>query len=246
MPDQPRSVPEFSVTHETTPRETVLAGFSMPGLAGLTAVDFLVDQLNLQERGHITVEGLSSITPFEAGVPHHPTRLFSRDDLDVTVLVGELFVPAWVGDPFSEAILDWTENSDVEEIAILSGIPIGHGPDDHRTYYIATPEYRDQHLVDADVPPMGRGFLDGINAALIQRGLDAPLDVGVYVTPVHAQTPDVEAAIRLVETAIDVYDLDVDASPLQAFAAEIQQYYGELADRMSARDEERPEDRMFM
>ncbi|WP_129113307.1 proteasome assembly chaperone family protein [Halegenticoccus tardaugens] len=241
-----RRTPEFHVSHEAVPSGTLLAGFSTFGLAGLTAVDYLVDHLDLRETGHITVDELPSITPFEGGKPRHHTRLFSRPDLDVTVLVGELFVPASVGKRFSDAVLDWTEANGVEEVAILSGVPVPHGPEDHRTYYIATDDYRENRLADADVPPMGNGFLDGTNAALVERGLSSPLGVCVYVTPVHAQIPDVDAAIRLLETVESVYGLGIDAAPLEDFAAEVEQYYGELANRMEARETDVPEDRMYM
>ena len=83
----------FDVVHEPTPPETLLAGFSEFGLAGLTAVHYLVDQLDLEETGHITAENLPSIAPFSGGVSRHHTRLLSRSDFDLTVLVSELFVP---------------------------------------------------------------------------------------------------------------------------------------------------------
>ncbi|MGQ4555313.1 PAC2 family protein [Halobellus sp. GM3] len=238
--------PEFTITHETEPSETLLAGFSSFGLAGLTAVDYLVDHLELEERGHLSADGLPTVTPFENGRPRHHTRLFSRDDLEVTVLVGELFVPVGVGEAFADTILEWTESNGVTDVAVLSGIPIPHGPDDHRTYYVATDDYRERRLVNSSVEPMGQGFLDGTNAALVERGLDSPLGVCTFVTPVHAQVPDVAAAIRLVETVEAVYDLDIDAGPLEAFAAEVEQYYAELFERMQTRDDELPEDRMYM
>lgn len=241
-----RRDPDFTVSHREEPSETLLAGFSAHGLAGLTAVDYLVDHLGLSERGHVSVEGLPSITPFEGGRPRHHTRLFSRDDLDATVLVGELFVPAPVGEQFCDAILDWTEANGVREVAVLSGVSIAHGPAEHRTYYIATDDYRERRLADASIPPMGNGFLDGVNAALVERGLNSPLGVGVYVTPVHQQVPDVEAAIRLVEAAAEVYDLDVDPEPLEGFADQVQQYYAELADRIEERRTEATDDRMYM
>lgn len=238
--------PNFRVTHDAQPGSTLLAGFSAFGLAGLTAVNYLVDRLDLHQTGHIAAEGLPSITPFEDGRPRHPIRLFSRPDLDVTVLVGELFVPVPVGPRFARAVLDWTEASGVEEVAVLAGVPVPHGPDEHRTYYVATDDYRESRLADAPLPPMGNGFLDGINAALIERGLDSPLGACVYVTPVHAQAPDVEASIRLVEAVDDVYGLGVDSEPLQQFADEVRQYYGELADRMERREAETSDDRMYM
>jgi len=177
MAASPRRDPDFTITHEAEPSETLLAGFSSFALAGLTAVDYLVDHLDLEEQGHLSAEGLPTVTPFEEGRPRHHTRLFSRDDLDVTILVGELFVPVGAGRAFADAILDWTEANGVRDVAILSGVPIPHGPEEHRTYYIATDDYRERYLADDPIPPMGRGFLDGTNAALIERGLDSPLGV---------------------------------------------------------------------
>ena len=237
---------DFRIEHQDDPSTALLCGFSAYGLAGLTAVDYLVDHLELEEYGYIRAEGLPSITPFEAGAPRHPIRLFSRSDLDITVLVGELFVPASLGEQFASDILTWTDNHQVKEIAIAAGIPVPHGPDGHQTYYVATEDYRERRLTDDTIPPMGSGFLDGTNAALIERGMDSSLGVGLFVTPVHAMAPDVDAAIRLVETIAAVYDLDVDATPLRAFADEVTQYYNELAQRIDERETDVPEDRMYM
>ena len=246
MFDNLTQTPDFTITTDGTPGETLLAGFSSFGLAGLTAVDFVVDQLELEQTGHLSVEGLPAMTPFQDGRPRHHTRLFSRDDLDVTVLVGELFVPAVAGGAFADAVLEWTARNGVGEIAVLSGVPIPHAPDEHLTYYVATDDYRERRLTDAEIPPMGRGFFDGTNGALVERGIDSSLGVCVYVTPVHAQVPDVDAAVRLVETAERVYGLGVDADPLEAFAVEVRQHYAELAQRLQEREAEMPEDRMYM
>lgn len=237
--------PRFEITHRTEPSTVLLAGFSQFGLAGLTAANYLVDQLELDEVGHVTVDQLPAITPFENGTPRHHTRFFSRDDLDVTVLVGELAVPLHATSPFADAIADWITANSVSEIAVLSGVPLPHGPDEHRVYYVATTDYQDARLRDTDLPGMGSGFLDGVNASLLAHGIDSPLAASVYVTPVHAQAPDVDAAIRLVETITDVYDLDVATDDLQRFADEVQQYYAELQDRLDQTTADQPEDRMF-
>jgi len=254
MPDAPEADPyrasadpSFTFSHDGTPSNTVIAGFSQFGLAGLTAVDYLVDHLDLEETGHVTTDNLPAITPFEHGRPRHHTRLFSRPGLDVTVLVGELFIPTTAADTFSHALLDWFDTNDVDEVAILSGVPLPHGPADHRTFYIATDDYHDHRLEDADVPPMGNGFLDGVNASIISRGMDTNLRTAVYVTPVHPQAPDVEAAIRLLDTTKQVYDLDVDTTELQDFAQQVSQHYANLSERVEAMEERQmPEDRMYM
>jgi uncharacterized protein len=94
---------------------------------------------------------------------------------------------------------------------------------------------------------MGRGFLDGVDGALMYRGIESDLRTAVFITPVHAQAPDVSAAIRLIETFDRVYDLGVDAGPLEEFARTIEQYYQDLAAHLETVDDRQvPEDRMYM
>ncbi len=246
MSSPPNQGATFDVRHEETPGDVLLCGFAEYGLAGLTAADYLVKQLELEQTGHVTAGELPAITPFENGRPRHHTRIFSSADGDISVLVGELFIPRQMAKPFSDSVLDWAERS-VEELAVLSGVPTAHGPEDHRTYFVATDDYREHRLADVDIQPMGGGFLDGVNAALVQRGLDTSLRVGVFATPAHAQTPDVEAALRLLDAAVRVYDLDIDLEPLESFAGEVQRYYTELAERMRREEPApQPEDRMYM
>lgn len=242
--------PSFTVTTDSEPdSETLLCGLSEFGLAGLTAADYLVEQLALEPVGHVTADGLPAITPFEAGTPRHHTRLFSRPDLEVTVLVGELLVPGHAAGPFAEGVLSWAEEAGVSEVVVLSGVPIAHGPDDHRPFYIASDGYqRARNLDAAGIQAMSGGYLDGFNGTVTARGLDSPLRTAVFTTPAHAQAPDAEAALRLLNAVLAVYDLDVDTGPLEGFAAEVSKHYEELAERMaeSTGDESMPEDRMYM
>jgi uncharacterized protein len=244
----PSGRPSFQITHETSPSERLIAGFSSFGLAGLTAVDFLVDQLGLEETGYISTEALPLITPFENGTPRHHTRLFSKPGLDVTIVVGELFVPPYAAEPFGNAILEYTEKEAVEEVVVLSGVPLAHAPEDHRPFYVASEDFQRTRLDgEHDIAPMPTGFLDGINGALMQRAVDSDLRTCVLTTPVHAQAPDVDASLRLLEALDAVYDLGVDTGPLEEFAAAVSRQYEELAARLETQREElAPEDRMYM
>lgn len=158
-------------------------------------------------------------------------------------------MPTWAAGGFSEAILDWTDRERVDEVTVLSGVPMPHTEDDHKTFHVATTDYHARRLASADsaVPGMRSGFLDGVNAALVERGMLSDLAVCVFVTPVHDRIPDVEAAIRLVDTVTDLYGLEVDTGPLEAFAADVETYYTELHERLqSMRDDPATQDRMFM
>ncbi|MFC7138328.1 proteasome assembly chaperone family protein [Halosimplex aquaticum] len=240
--------PAFDV-QETgeTDADALIAGFSEFGLAGLTAVDYLVQQLELTPAGRVTTPDLQTITPFDDGRPRHPVRLFAADGVDVAVLMSELFVPVAAARSFSDALLDWTAAADIGETVVVSGVQMPHAETDHRTYFVATDDYREARLADADVPPMASGFTDGVKASLLARGIDSPLRTCVYATPTHPQAPDAEAALRLVETVDDVYDLGVDTEPMKSFAADVEQHYQDLAARLEqAREEQQPEDRMYM
>ena len=244
--------PTFDVSSRASPSETLVVGFSELGLAGLTAADYLVTHLDLEQTGHIRVDEMPTVTPFADGTPRHHTRLYSRDDLDLTVLVGELFLPPSAADAFGQAVIQWTEANDIGETVSLSGVPIAHGPEEHVTYYIATEDYRERRLTDLEppVPAMGGGYLSGVNGALLSHGMETEVAACVYTTPVHQQTPDADAALRLLETLNRVYDLGVDLGPLEAFAEQVSEQYEELAARMAAAEEEAgaraPEDRMYM
>jgi uncharacterized protein len=245
-----QSAVSFDFRHEGPTADVLVAGFAQFGLAGLTAIDYLHEQLELEQRGRVLTRGIPTVTPFDAGRPRHHTRLFSADESPLTALVGELVVPVQVAPQFTEGLLDWVEESSIDEIVLLSGVPLQHGPDEHRTFYVASEDYEAHRLTDADVAPMGTGYLDGINGALLERGIETDLRVGVLVTPVHPQTPDVEAALRLLSATADIYDLDLEMDPLQAFADDVANYYAGLHSRMTdvetGSDRTLPEDRMFM
>ena len=239
---------EFSVEHEGAPPKSLVVGLSEFGLAGLTAANYLVEQLGLEKTGCITTESLPSITPFEDGRPRHHTRFFSSDDIDFTVLVGELFIPPDNAREFADAVMGWTEKGSVEEITLLSGIVAAHGPEQHDVFFVATDDYRKK--VEGTLEPMGGGFLEGVHADLLARGIDTTLSVGALVTPAHPPAQDVEAALRLINAFEEVHDIDVDTEPLEEHAREMKQHYKQLAERMENVQKESSrrvaEDRAYM
>lgn len=246
MVSEPSPSPRFTMCHSEEPPTTLVVGFAEFGLAGLTAVDYLVDQRELNQTGHLEATSLPTITPFANGRPRHHTRLFSDGDWLAT-LVGELAVPVSAAGPLGDELIEWAAGAGVEEITILSGVPMAHGPDEHAPFYVATEDYEQACLEAADIKPMGSGFLEGVNAELMRRGIDSDLRVGMVTTPVHQQVPDAEAAIRLLDALCRIYDIDVDTEPLETFAAEVRKHYAELAARIErAREETSPDDRMFM
>lgn len=227
----------FDVEHEGGAPNTLVVGTSEIGVAGLTAVDYLAEKLEMEKCGQVTTDDLPSITPFEEGVPRHHTRFFGCDEHDFTVLTSELFVPLDAARSFADAVLNWTEKNDVEEVVFLSGVPIPHNPEQHEVHYVATNDYREKRFLE-ELKPMGGGFLEGLHAEVMARGIDSPLSVGALLTPVHPPAQDVEAAIRLLQAFRNIYGVDVDTAELEEYGDELQQYYEQLSERMSEMQDE--------
>ncbi|MDB9280605.1 PAC2 family protein [Halorubrum ezzemoulense] len=78
MGQPPADPTRFGVEHDTKPGDALLAGFPSFGLAGLTAVHYLVDDLDLEETGRVRIDGAPSITPFTKGDAAPPAPAVHR------------------------------------------------------------------------------------------------------------------------------------------------------------------------
>lgn len=246
---------DIAVSPDVDPGQTLVVGLSHLGLGAVTAADYLVRHQASEEIGHVAPEDLPAITPFENGQPRHHTRLYNLTEFDLTVLVGELFVPVWAARPFTDALVEWVTANQVREIAVLHGVPFPHGPDEHDTFYVASDPYREEHLEGTEIQPLKGGFLDGVAGELVTRSLEADAPpVGVIATPTHPPGPDVEAALQFLDVIETIYGVSVDRAELTQLSEEIKQHYATLADRMATIEDsdqswgsrDRPEDRMYM
>ena len=243
------------LTTDQPPGSTLVVGHPHLGMAGVTAVDYLVRHLDADQIGHLAPAELPAITPFEDGVPRHHSRLYNLAAADLTILVGELFVPPTVAESYTSTLLTWADEYGVDDVVIVHGVPFPHGPEEHEVFYVATEEFRERRLAAADIQPLKGGFLDGVPGEILTRSLDAAApDAGVFITPTHPPGPDIEATLRLLEAVEAVYGFDVDETELRELGAQLREYYEQLADRMAtlAEGEEAlgshdyPEDRMYM
>lgn len=225
---------EFEIhTPEVPSGQTLLIGLASPGMAGLTTANHLVTNLDSREIGTVSPTELPGITPFEDGKPRHHTRLYDLVETDLTVLVGELFVPPWAARSFVESLLEWCRDVEITETTLLHPVPYPHGPEDHRVFHVATEAYRENRLSE-EIPPMTGGVLDGVAGELMTYSLheDAP-PAGVFITPAHAPGPDVDGALRFLDAVESIYDITVDRTELEDLSREIEQYYEALDERMA-------------
>lgn len=238
----------------TEPGDVLIIGTSNPGLAGLTAIDYLITHTHTEQIGHVGTENLPDITPFTAGEPRYPMRLFSSSESDICVLMNELFVPTWASEAFADAVVAWAATVGIEELCLVHGVPFPHGPDEHVVFHVGTPTFRERRVGDSGLAPLAGGFFDGVPGELMTRALDGDAPpVGALVTPTHPPGPDLDGALRFLEALETLYHLSVDETDLRARAEEMRKYYQGLAERMQSLGQgealsghDYPEDRMYM
>lgn len=226
---------EVDVQPDVEPGQTLVVGVAKPGMGGLTAADHLIKQTESNEIGCVRPDALPAITPVENGTPRNHTRLYNLVDYDLTVLVGELFVPTWAARSFADVLLEWVETVQIDEVVFLHAIPYPHEHSEHSVYYVATDPYRVDRLEDTTLDPLGGGVLDGVPGELMSRSLegDAP-PVGVFVTPAHPPGPDVDAALSLLDAVETVHDVPIDMTELEDLSDEIRKYYATLSEQVQA------------
>ena len=152
-PDQPT----FRVaTSEPPTGETLLVALPQLGMANLTAVDYLVQHHEAPEIGYVDSEDLPAMTPVQDGRPRRHTRLFDLPGTDFTVLLGELFIPVWAARSFVDAVTEWLDGTDIEEVLLLHGVPFPHAETEHDVFTVASEDYRERRLAgierDAEEP----------------------------------------------------------------------------------------------
>jgi uncharacterized protein len=231
--------PSFEVRAPSdTASDVLVLGLSNVGMAGLTTADYFVQDRQGEEVGYVSASNFPAVTPFAAGRPRHHTRLYDVPDANVSVLMGELFLPVGASEAFVAGLLDWLQGAEFEEILLFNGVPYPHAPDDHDVYHVSTEPFHERRLADAEYDPLAGGFLDGVPGELLVRSMDGEVPpTGVLVTPTHPPGPDLDAAIRFLDALRSLYEVPVDAGELRQRSNELKQYYAELADRMQAANE---------
>ncbi|WP_290814394.1 proteasome assembly chaperone family protein [Halovivax sp.] len=228
----------LEIDADEPPEPTLVVALPGPGMAGISATQYLIERLGLAETGHVQTAGLPAITPYADGRPYHHTRLFSEPSLECTFLISELPIPLQLSEPFGRVLLDWIDERAVEEVTLLTSIPSLDSAD--ALCYVASEDYRQRRLTDVEISPLHGGFLTGSNASLVARAMDTSLRTGVIATGVDPRIPlDANATLRLVEGLDLLYGFDVDTTQLREFADRTQQHYEGLAAQIEAHEETR-------
>ncbi|MEM0369829.1 MAG: proteasome assembly chaperone family protein [Pyrobaculum sp.] len=215
-----------------------------PSLAGVVAVEYLIEALKMEEIGAIRITEMPPVIAVVNGVAKLPHRIFYSRQAGIVAIRQHVPIPPHIYVEFIKKVLDWAEENKVKLVVGLSAMPAAGEGD--KVYFITEEsvvekfkQYGFEPIKEATVAGLEGAYLD----AVLGRSIDGALliaeskllsaikrliDSGKVATHrdvvlilndlVGRVGPDVSAALRLVNAVAKLAEVEIDTARLQEHA----------------------------
>jgi len=206
----------------------VICGFVGPGLAGLTAVGYVIDHLGLHEIAHVMSHFIPPSVVFIGGRIRHPFRVYKNAPGDLAVVICEVPIDRVGLYDISAKLLDWFTRFDPREIVVLDGVPIRELPEDRPTFYVAD-EDRQADLKSLGFVPAESVLISGTAGSILSECLVRKIHCISLLTPASITLVDPGAPLSLIRALNSAYKLNIATKALEQDVATIHEELNEIA-----------------
>lgn len=204
---------------------TVIEGSPELGLIGNIVGWLLVEELKMEEIGHIESKHFPPLAVLYRGVAIHPFRIYNADDL--VLFLSDFVVPPDVTYDMTNVIVDWMEKNNSKELITLNSIAV---PQKINQVAAAANSFEGlERLGKLDLPILPFGNINGISGTLLTRTRASKIPASCLFAEVLNQYPDPRAAASVVDVLNRMLDINVNPEPLLKEAEEIETRLKELA-----------------
>lgn len=204
-----------------TKGSTAIFAFPDVGLVGPIAVKHVVNELGMEEIGHITSNKFPPVTAVHKSRPAYPVRIFGKGDL--IVLTSEIpIVPDLIGE-FSSSLIEWLKEIQAKKALILGGLPHQNRMEveEPEVHGIPSDGEMDDLLTENDIHVLQEGFITGINGVFLRELAEEGLP-GIYLmAESHRSYPDPGSAASVLEVVSELEGLDINIKKLREEEEEI-------------------------
>lgn len=227
-------------------RNILLLACPEPSLAGVIAVEYVIDSLKMEEIGAIRIPELPPVIAVVNGVAKLPHRIFYSKELGILAIRQHVPTPAPTYAEFMGKILDWAEENKIKDVVCLSATAsLGEGDAD-AVYFVT-----EDHLVDRfrsyGLQPLKEATIAGLEGAFLDAVLGRSIDGALLLAESKLLTavkrliesgkvgshrdimlilndlvgrvgPDVAAALKLINAVAKITGIQIEASKLQEHA----------------------------
>ena len=192
----------------------LLVGFPSNGLVGTFSISYLIHYLGMKQIGEIEHPDLPPTLFVEDGEILPPIRIYKKNN--IFVIISDLpFGPHHAYD-FSESILQYCKNNDIQKIIIVSGMEtINRDPNAPKIYGLVTHQSIEEVLYTNHISKFLAGSIFGTDAAIISVFRKSKIPALILYAECHPFFPDPEASILAITTLAKILNVTVDTTDIQ-------------------------------
>ncbi len=204
---------------------TVIEGSPELGLIGNIVGWLLVEELKMEEIGHIESKHFPPLAVLYRGVAIHPFRIYNADD--IVLFLSDFVVPPDVTYDMTNVIVEWMKRNNSKELITLNSIAV---PQKINQVAAAANSFEGlERLGKLDLPILPFGNINGISGTLLTRTRASEIPASCLFAEVLNQYPDPRAAASVVDVLNRMLNINVNSEPLLKEAEEIETRLKELA-----------------
>ncbi|AET32150.1 proteasome assembly chaperone family protein [Pyrobaculum ferrireducens] len=218
-----------------------------PSLAGVVAVEYLIDALKMEEIGAIRITEMPPVIAVVNGAAKLPHRIFYSREAGIVAIRQHVPIPPQIYAEFIHKVLDWAEENKVKLVVCLSSMPAAGERESDNVYFVTEEDlvekfkqYGFEPIKEATVAGLEGAYLD----AVLGRNIDGALliaesrlltaikrlvdsgkisthrDVMLILNDLVGRVgPDVGAALKLINAVAKLAEIQIDTAKLQEHAS---------------------------
>ncbi len=231
----------FEINPDFSGRRICISALPGIGMAGKTAVDHLIDELNPEIYAeiyttdfpsHILINSDGSIITFNVTIYYYKSE--NNHDLELFFVTGDTQPNSYIGtNSLSDKIVEVLVESGVNLIISLAATPVFSPRDDPQVFLTFTSETLFQEFLDAGVKnKFVKGTITGMNGVI--PGIAKTYSIGgvILLTETFPQfVRDMKASAALIKILNNYLDLNIDISDLELQAQKTKDLYDKVRQR---------------
>ncbi|MDO5835141.1 MAG: proteasome assembly chaperone family protein [Methanobacterium sp.] len=221
------------IISEDVENATVIEGSPELGLIGNIVGWLLVEELKMEEIGHIESKYFPPLAVLYRGVAIHPFRIYSADD--VVLFLSDFVVPPNVTYDMTNVIVEWMKKNNSKELITLNSIAVRQKSNGVAAASNSLEGLK--RLGELDLPILPFGNINGLSGTLLTRSIASNIPASCLFAEVLNQYPDPRAAASVVDVLNRMLNIEVNSEPLLKEAEEIESRLKELAQAVQGEGE---------
>lgn len=207
----------------------IVEGFPSKGFVSTIAARYMIDELGMEQIGHITSDKLGSVAVIHSSTPMRPIRIYAKGNL--IVIFSEIMIPIHHMGDFTKALTMWLDEVKPSMVVLLAGMSGKETEKAHEIFGISNKEDLATRLADLKVSRVDEGMLTGISSDLLLHCIERDIP-SISLMAETKVLPDPLASASMIEILDKVLGLRIDTKKLVEEGKKIECMVKDITEQM--------------